>query len=403
MVAASDYLRALPDSVARWVPAALARPPAGVGGPAPSPRELVTRLVARVGKQVRRADADALSDFVAETASGPQRETARWILERGSGSRSWVVHRALRELGLRSRIAVAETQSLSSSPHFPAHAGRFRHPLVLVDLPEGRLWIDADVDGPPLPPGTVSPELRGRQALLPDAAMLRVDAEATGEGDEIDIRLRLDERGDGHGTFAALLRGRQAQQLAEALEVTVGSERQQLLRNVVLGWLPWADVREVALSSDEGSWQVGLRAEIDALGYGRAEGRDGTLWLLPGIDPVHAVFPAPRATTLGTRYLAQAERTAALAIDAPLLFHVHRRIELPPAVAVIHPAEALKIETAELEAVRAVTQSGGLLEDDFRLSLPAGTVDLDRLEGFARDVRRVDDGFRYGTRVGPKR
>ena len=40
-------------------------------------------------------------------------------------------------------------------------------------------------------------------------------------------------------------------------------------------------------------------------------------WLLPGISVVHSVYPFARATTLGARYAAQADRTAALAIDEP--------------------------------------------------------------------------------------
>ena len=72
----------------------------------------------------------------------------------------------LRQLGLRVDLAIAETEPFSATPGFPAHTGRFRYPLVVAHLKEGDQWIDADVDGPPLPPGRVSPELRGRTAIL---------------------------------------------------------------------------------------------------------------------------------------------------------------------------------------------------------------------------------------------
>ena len=70
-------------------------------------------------------------------------------------------------------------------------------------------------------------------------------------------------------TFTVLLHGRTAQTLAEAFETVVGSDRQEMLRGVVLGWVPWADVDDVAVSSIEGSWEVALRAQIAVHGYGR--------------------------------------------------------------------------------------------------------------------------------------
>ena len=43
---------------------------------------------------------------------------------------------------------------------------------------------------------------------------------ASGEaGDEVDLRLALDEKGDAKGTFTVLLHGRTAQTLAEAFNV----------------------------------------------------------------------------------------------------------------------------------------------------------------------------------------
>jgi hypothetical protein len=389
-----ERYRALDENdpyIRRWVEGALGEsPPSG-------DEQRIGRVVAAVGKAVPRADPDALGDFVASMGGGPQRETARRILERGDGSRSWVVHRALRELGYESTIAVSETRPFSAAPGFPARTGRFRHPLVRVRLGERVLWIDADVEGPPLPPGRVSTELRGRQALLASGEMVTVEGRIGVEADSIDVRLTLHENGDAAGTFTALIHGRAAQQLAEAFEVVVGSSRTQLLRNVVLGWLPWADVREVKLSSDPGSWQVAVRAEITVVGYASPEGRSGTRWSLPGMTPLHRVYPRPLATTLAARYARQAGRTTALAIDQPLLYHVRRRLDLPPGIEVRRMPQALQLKSDALSAERLVQHRGQTLTDEYRLNLPVGTISAEHSEAFIEKVRRVDDGFRFGT------
>jgi len=46
-----------------------------------------------------------------------------------------------------------------------------------------------------------------------------------------------DEKGNAKGTFRATLRGRAAQDIAEALVRVVGVERQRALRNIVLAWV----------------------------------------------------------------------------------------------------------------------------------------------------------------------
>ena len=48
---------------------------------------------------------------------------------------------------------------------------------------------------------------------------------------------------------------------------------------------------------------------------------------------------------------------------------------------------------------RSVQQSGRTLIDDFRLNLPVGTVSAEQSQAFVQSVRRVDDGFRFSTRI----
>ncbi|WP_438006000.1 hypothetical protein WME89_46305 [Sorangium sp. So ce321] len=392
--AIDENLRALADrdpTMTRW-----AREAAGPER-APSPA-LLERVVAAAGKAVKVAGGAELSDMAALLGGGPQRTTARAMIELGQGSRSWVIYRALRELGVRADLAIAETEPFSSSADFPPHAGRFRHPLVIARLPGGDVWIDADVEGPPLPPGRISPELRGRAAMLPGGELVTVAGTSGETGDEVDLRLAVDVEGNAAGTFTILLHGRAAQALSEAFETVVGTARREMLRGVVLGWLPWADVEDVVVSSTEGSWEVALRAAVTIHGFARPEGKDGAAWTLPGLEPVHLVFPRAFTGTLGATYASRGARKSALAIETALQYHVRRRIELPAGYAVARAPEGVRVEHAGLAASRKGSY-GAAIEEDFALSLPTGTVAIDEYRAFVERVQAVDSGFMAGIRV----
>ena len=393
--AAEENLRALDERdpyVTRWANEA-------AGDDKKPSRALVERIVAAVGKKVKIASSGELSDVAAVYGGGSQRTTARTILELGQGSRSWVIYRALRELGVKAELAIAETEPFSASASFPPHVGRFRHALVIAHPPEGDLWIDADVEGPPLPPGRISPELRGRSALVASRGIVTVEGASSETGDEVDIRLALDEKGDAKGTFTVLLHGRTAQTLAEAFETVVGSDRQEMLRGVVLGWVPWGDVEDVTVSSTEGSWEVALRAKIAVHGYGRPEGKGGKTWVLAGLEPVHIVFPRATVGTLGATYASRGARQNALSIDAPIQYHVHRRIELPAGSTITRVPTDLDVRGPNLTASRTTKSAGLVLEDSFTLSLPTGTVAAESYPIFVSKVQAVDNGFMAGTRV----
>ncbi|MBM4376964.1 MAG: hypothetical protein FJ095_17925 [Deltaproteobacteria bacterium] len=381
------------DDMRRWV--------AGVLGPDASelsPRARIARLTAAVGKAVREPDPRALGDHLAAFAGGAA-EPARVILERGAGSRTWVLTRALREAGIDSTVAVAETRPYAASPSLPAHLGRFTHPLVRARLGEEVVWLDVDVPGPPLPPGRVSPELRGRMALLPNGTVVQVDASSAEDADLIEINLALDASGDARGTFRAALHGRAAQEVARALETLVGESRTHLLRSLVLGWVPWADVRDVSLTSGEGAWQVSVSARIAASHLADVEDRSGAGFAIPGIEPFHVVLPRPSASSLSARYAPEADRQSALAVDTPLLYRVTRRILLPDGAVVSALAPPLEVRGAGVVAGRSVSVEGASLEERFEVNLPVGVVEGDGLPRFASELRAIDDGFAHATRA----
>src|SRR5262249_48943052 len=153
------------------------------------------------------------SDFGVGAAQGPQSNTARTILTEHEGSRTWLIVRALRELGVPARVVIAEEEPYSADPHFPPEFGRFLHPLAIARVPDGKGSAErggtaAAPPGPPLPAGRISPELRGRMMLDQDGTISPItQAAASGadERDEVELRLSLDEKGDAKGTFRATL------------------------------------------------------------------------------------------------------------------------------------------------------------------------------------------------------
>lgn len=393
---AIESLRERDPFVARFAQEALA----SKDSPAElTPREKVLRVVTHAGNKIKMASGGELSDVAAMYSGGSQHTNARRMIETGVGSRSWVIYRALSELGIDADIAVAETEPFSSDPSFPPHAGRFHHPLVVAHLPDGDAWIDADVEGPPLPPGRISPELRGRRAILVSGEILTVEGTSSEAVDEVDVRLKLDAEGNAKGTLTVLLHGRSAQALSETFELVVGSDRREILRGVVQTWLPWADVEDVSLSSAEGSWEVALRADISVFGFGRAEGRGGKTWVLPGSEPIHLVFPRSYVGTLGATYASRAARKNALSIQTALQYHMRRRIELPPGAEVSREPRPVAVKSDRVVGSRTTKVEGNVITEDFRLSLPTGTIPANAYQTFVENVHAIDDGFLAGIRV----
>jgi hypothetical protein len=310
--------------------------------------------------------------------------------------------RALRELGVRAEVAVAEEMPFSADPSYPPHVGRFVHPLVVAHLAGDDVWIDADVPGPPLPAGRISPELKGRSMLSADGTIGPVPAlKGTDDRDEIDLRLAVDSKGDAKGSFTIVLRGREAQDLAEALFRIVGAERQRVLRQAVLAWVPFATVDEVGLSSSEESWQVAVRANVSAAGYAQAQGDAAQgatrTWVLPGMEALHFIVPRDRSTTLSAFFAGQGSRENALSVNTAVQYHVHRRVELPQGASAVRMPSPFELRATPVEASRRFVVNGAAVEDDFLLSVSTGTVPAAAYDAFVGDLRSADEAFLAST------
>ncbi|MCU0680665.1 MAG: hypothetical protein MUF34_00105 [Polyangiaceae bacterium] len=391
-----EQLRSLVDDdaiVRRW-----ARESAGDAPP--RSRRALERLVVASGKAVRVPNGALFADVVAALGGGPQRQSARYVLELGQGSRTLLLYQALRSLDVPTELVVAERSPFAADPAFPPRPGRFDRPLLVVHLPPdagGEIWVDADVDGPPLPAGRVSPEVRGRSALDTTGRIRSVPASiADDDHDDVDIRLKVDARGDAQGIVNVTLRGRPAQGLADALETVVGTDRREMLRSVFLGWLPWANVNDVSLVSGEGAWQIVLRADVTIPGYAQPE---GSSWVLPGFEPLHLIFPRPYSSTLGSMYAARGGRQNALAIDTAYQYRVRRSVELPEGASPPERVHALEVRNDRLAAKRSGAVRGRTVEEEFALSLTIGTVSSADYERFARDAKIIDDGFLASLRL----
>jgi hypothetical protein len=366
-------------------------------------KRLVDAVVTASGQAVKEASGVVLADIDLGHGAGM---TARSSLATHEGSRTWLIVRALRDLGVKVDIVVAENEPFSDTPSFPPHYGRFMHPLAVAHAGGADVWIDADVPGPPLPAGRISPELRGRAALFQDGRIAPLPTLSNeGEHDEIDERLVVDDQGNAKGSLTVLLRGRAAQDLAEALVHLVGDGRQRALRGIALAWVPFATVEKVELSSTEGSWQVAIRAELTAPQYAQIEGggKQGgqRTWVLPGIDPIHYVFPRPYVSTLGSTYASHGARENALAISHAAQYHVRRRIELPAKAQIARLPGPFDGKGPLLAAQRKINVTGSSIEEDFTLEVTTGTVPRERYEEFVTQAHRTDDAFRASTRVKP--
>ena len=267
-------------------------------------KALVDRVVAAAGKKIKVARRRRAQRRRRRLRRWLAATTARTILELGQGSRSWVVYRALRELGVEGRRSPSPRPSPSaSSPTFPPHVGRFRHPLVVAHLGARRAATCGSTPtsrARPCPPAASAPSCAAAPPCSTAAPWSPSRASSGESGDEVDVRLALDDKGDARGTFTVLLHGRRRAGARRGLR---DGGRHRAPRDAPRRRARLAPLgrrgRRVSVSSSEGSWEVALRAVIAIHGFGRPEGKDGKTWVLAGLEPVHVVFPRGPVGTLG--------------------------------------------------------------------------------------------------------
>jgi hypothetical protein len=267
----------------------------------------------------------------------------------------------------------------------------------------------------------VSPELRGRLALYPDGTIAPLPVMTVGTGQDSRRSGRAPDSRRARATLEARSRSCSAvgapRSCAEALFRIVGADRQRALRDVVLAWLPWANVDDdVTLSSGEGSWQVSLRADVSVSGYAqRKETRRGCC---PGSTRCTGSWPKARVSSLGATFAARADRESALAVSTAAQYHMHRRVELPAGAAIARLPGPVEVSADLLRASRKVAiiareiapkalpddkanvdAKANVIDEDFSLGLATGTIAKSGYARFVTAAHAVDDGFLASARV----
>jgi hypothetical protein len=374
---------------------------AWVNGAVGADRAPSVDLLARLSKAAKRAiPRVGFLPLGGGYVGGYQWFTARTALLDAQGSRVSLVHRALDELGIPNEVVWAETTPYSADPKMVARSWRFSKALLVAQVPDKpggeakSVWLDLDVEGMPPPPNRTSPELRGRMAMGTSGKIVPVPPNAADDPDVATIELTVDETGKAKGTFALLLRGRDAQEIAWTLEESAGDNRDEALRAQVASWIPEADVLEVKASAE--TWQVVLNAKIEIPNFLVP---DGSRLAMAGAAPLHW----GRAATLGATYAAQAKRTTALRISAATIYTVHRVVHLPKGTAIATPLPSLDVTdpTTKLRATRSVKIDGSTVLDDVTFTMPTAVVQPSEFDSFTANARLIDDGFLSVVRVQP--
>ncbi len=352
--------------------------------------EAVRALVKHVGDRLRVSSPWLLADSGFVRTEGTLAQSARSMLLAREGSRTWVIHRALRELGIASEVVVGEPEPVSVDKDPIVHPGRFMHPLLRATIDGKQVFIDADVSGAPLPLGQVMPELVGRPILHADGRIELLSRDWVKiDRDEVHLKLRLLANGDAEGEVHLQVGGPPAQELDEALQRAVGEPRAYLLRSIVSSWVPGADVVSVNTSRDGD--RIVVRASVVAARYAEREGDSGRL-RIPGLVPFHRASPVNASTMIRT-FGARSDRSTALVIHDALQYHVVRDIELPASLTIGKQVDDEELREDHVVAVRRATHDAHAVHDELTFELRPKVITPDQFATFLALSRRVDELF----------
>ena len=352
--------------------------------------QTTSMIVKYVGERLRVSSPWLLADSGFARTEGTLAQSARSMLLAREGSRTWVIHRALREVGIASEVVISEPEPVSVDKDPIVHPGRFTHPLLRATIDGKQVFIDADVSGAPLPLGHVSPELVERPMLHADG---RIEKLSRGwvkiDRDEVHLKLRLLANGDAEGEVHLQVGGPPAQELDEALQRVVGEPRAYLFRSLVQAWVPGADIGSVSASRDGD--RIVVNASVWAARYAEREG-DSNRFRLPGIVPFHRVAPVTASTLIRT-YGARSDRATALFIRDALQYHVVRDVEFPMSLTMGNKVDDAEIREDHLVALRHATSAPHGVHDELTFDLRPNVIAPDQFAAFLKLSRRVDELF----------
>ncbi|HYV48730.1 MAG TPA: tetratricopeptide repeat protein [Myxococcaceae bacterium] len=271
-------------------------------------------------------------------------QSASSSLAQDRGSRLWVLKASLESIGIPARLAAVRTFAADPSPsRFPNEA---LLPFVglYVEVPgqAAPLWLDTSLRFGPF--GQLPEQAAGaRQAwLLPEPGRpgreLKTPVQPKEEGKKVELKLSLAADGVLTGSGDEKYTGREAAQLAEALEQLSPDQKNQALQSALSRYFGGAELSGLRL---DGEQKVGapltVHYEFRAPRFGRLEGEGAQqrMMLPPLTFPVH----------MGRRYVQLGSRRTPLFIDDTELTRTHAEVQLPSGFTLREPVIGYQLHT----------------------------------------------------------
>ncbi|HEY8205906.1 MAG TPA: tetratricopeptide repeat protein [Myxococcaceae bacterium] len=316
-------------------------------------------------------------------------QSASSSLAQDRGSRLWLLKAALESIGIPARVAAVRTFGADPAPYrFPNEA---LLPFVglWVELPgqPAPIWLDTTLRFGPF--GKLPEQAAGgRQAwLLPEPGRpgreVRTPAQPKEEGKRVELKLSLAADGVLTGSGDEKYSGREAAQLAEALEQLSPDQKQQALQSALSRYFGGAELSALRL---EGQREVGapmtVHYEFRSPRFGRLEGEGAQqrMMLPPVTFPVH----------LGRRFVQLGSRRTPLFIDDTELTRTHAEIQLPAGFALREPIAGYQLHTRFGAYDRGEKVAGGTLTVDELYRLEMARIAPGDYEAFSRFAGEMD-------------
>ncbi|HVE83359.1 MAG TPA: tetratricopeptide repeat protein [Myxococcales bacterium] len=331
----------------------------------------------------------ALYGAVMQKLSGREsgiNQSASSSLAQDRGSRLWLLKAALEATGIPARLAAVRTFGADPAPYrFPNEA---LLPFVgLYVEPPGQppLWLDTSLRFGPF--GQLPEQAAGGRPawLLPEPGRpgraLQTPLQPKEEGKRVELKLSLSADGVLSGSGDEIYSGREAAQLAEALEQLSPDQREQALQSALSRYFGGAELSSLRL---DGKREVGapitVHYEFRAPRFGRLEGEQKKMMLPPLTFPVH----------LGRRFVQLGSRRTPLFIDGTELTRTHAEVKLPAGFTVQEPILGYQLHTRFGRFDRGEKQQGGVLSIDELYRLDMARIAPRDYEEFSKFAGEVD-------------
>lgn len=316
-------------------------------------------------------------------------QSASSSLAQDRGSRLWVLKAALESIGIPARLAAVRTFAADPAPsRFPNEA---LLPFVglYVEVPgqPAPLWLDTSLRFGPF--GQLPEQAAGaRQAwLLPEPGRpgreIKTPVQPKEDGKRVELKLSLGADGVLAGVGDEKYVGREAAQLAEALEQLSPDQKNQALQSALSRYFGGAELSGLRL---DGERAVGapltVHYEFRAPRFGRLEGEGAQqrMMLPPITFPVH----------LGRRFVQLGSRRTPLFIDDTELTRTHAEVQLPGGFTLREPIAGYQLHARFGGYDRNEKVDAGKLAIDEVYRLEMARVAPRDYEAFSRFAGEVD-------------